>query len=188
MKRKKQRDAQSERQLENSDKELKASILEINASLHEDEEVDNEEFKQIHNAKGRLPDSNANIAVRIPQNYDPGNFPSAKVLYTFNARNEAELSIKEGDIVTIIEKRTGWNGGELNGKFGLFPANYAVQIRKKISLALDKVQPKILEIQQQLDLSRKLGENGTTEEKQPAVIVTEEAPIAIDGNSEFETF
>jgi len=131
--------------------------------------------------------------VHIPQNYNPSNYPKAKVVYTFDARNETELSIKEGDVIVVVEKRgSGWNGGELNGKFGLYPANYAIQIHKKISLALDKVQPKILEIQQQLDLSRKLGENGTVEEKhntQQAAIVTEEVPITADGNSdEFETF
>ncbi|XP_048865960.1 SH3 domain-containing kinase-binding protein 1 isoform X4 [Brienomyrus brachyistius] len=50
-----------------------------------------------------------------------------KVLFPYEAQNEDELSIKEGDIVAIITKEcadTGWWLGELNGKQGVFPDNF----------------------------------------------------------------
>ncbi|XP_051542642.1 SH3 domain-containing kinase-binding protein 1-like [Myxocyprinus asiaticus] len=50
-----------------------------------------------------------------------------KVIFPYEAQNEDELSIKEGDIVTIISKEcadAGWWKGELNGKQGVFPDNF----------------------------------------------------------------
>ncbi|XP_042570400.1 SH3 domain-containing kinase-binding protein 1-like isoform X2 [Cyprinus carpio] len=50
-----------------------------------------------------------------------------KVIFPYEGQNEDELSIKEGDIVTIINKEcadAGWWLGELNGKQGVFPDNF----------------------------------------------------------------
>uniref|UniRef100_A0AAR2JPG0 Osteoclast-stimulating factor 1 n=1 Tax=Pygocentrus nattereri TaxID=42514 RepID=A0AAR2JPG0_PYGNA len=50
-----------------------------------------------------------------------------KVLFPYDAQNEDELSIKEGDIITIVNKDcadAGWWLGELNGKQGVFPDNF----------------------------------------------------------------
>ncbi|XP_048030765.1 SH3 domain-containing kinase-binding protein 1 isoform X1 [Megalobrama amblycephala] len=50
-----------------------------------------------------------------------------KVIFPYEAQNEDELSIKEGDIVTIVNKEcadAGWWLGELNGKQGVFPDNF----------------------------------------------------------------
>ncbi|XP_059380814.1 SH3 domain-containing kinase-binding protein 1-like isoform X4 [Carassius carassius] len=50
-----------------------------------------------------------------------------KVIFPYEAQNQDELSIKEGDIVTIINKEcadAGWWLGELNGKQGVFPDNF----------------------------------------------------------------
>ncbi|XP_026093694.1 SH3 domain-containing kinase-binding protein 1-like isoform X2 [Carassius auratus] len=50
-----------------------------------------------------------------------------KVIFPYEAQNEDELSIKEGDIVTIVNKDcadAGWWLGELNGKQGVFPDNF----------------------------------------------------------------
>uniref|UniRef100_A0A8C4S3M1 Osteoclast-stimulating factor 1 n=1 Tax=Erpetoichthys calabaricus TaxID=27687 RepID=A0A8C4S3M1_ERPCA len=50
-----------------------------------------------------------------------------KVLFPYEAQNEDELTIKEGDIITILWKDctdAGWWQGELNGKRGLFPDNF----------------------------------------------------------------
>uniref|UniRef100_UPI00358E5D18 intersectin-1 isoform X2 n=1 Tax=Myxine glutinosa TaxID=7769 RepID=UPI00358E5D18 len=51
-----------------------------------------------------------------------------RALYPFDARNQDELSIHPGDVILVDESQTGepgWLGGELNGKTGWFPANYA---------------------------------------------------------------
>uniref|UniRef100_A0A672T2V9 Osteoclast-stimulating factor 1 n=1 Tax=Sinocyclocheilus grahami TaxID=75366 RepID=A0A672T2V9_SINGR len=50
-----------------------------------------------------------------------------KVIFPYEGQNEDELSIKEGDIVTLINKEcadAGWWLGELNGKQGVFPDNF----------------------------------------------------------------
>ncbi|XP_076771350.1 CD2-associated protein isoform X2 [Arvicanthis niloticus] len=54
--------------------------------------------------------------------------------------NEDELTFREGEIIHLISKETGeagWWKGELNGKEGVFPDNFAVQISE-----LDKDFPK----------------------------------------------
>nr|XP_028577653.1 CD2-associated protein isoform X1 [Podarcis muralis] len=54
-----------------------------------------------------------------------------KTLFAYEGTNEDELSFKEGDIIQIISKDTGeagWWKGELGGKEGVFPDNFAVQI------------------------------------------------------------
>lgn len=55
----------------------------------------------------------------------------AKVLclvkYAYKAQNEDELSLKEGDLVTLLSKDgqdPGWWKGELNGVTGVFPDNF----------------------------------------------------------------
>ncbi|XP_042325431.1 CD2-associated protein isoform X2 [Sceloporus undulatus] len=63
-----------------------------------------------------------------------------KALYSYEGTNEDELSFKEGDIIQLISKDTGesgWWKGELNGKEGVFPDNFALQINE-----LDKDLPK----------------------------------------------
>lgn len=50
-----------------------------------------------------------------------------EVRYSYKAQNEDELSLKEGEIVTIITKDCqdpGWWKGELNGRVGVFPDNF----------------------------------------------------------------
>ncbi|KAF7721425.1 hypothetical protein EC973_004690 [Apophysomyces ossiformis] len=49
----------------------------------------------------------------------------ATVLYDFEAVNSDELNIREGDKVIVTKKDdSGWWEGVLNGKTGIFPANY----------------------------------------------------------------
>ncbi|XP_044032462.1 SH3 domain-containing kinase-binding protein 1 isoform X4 [Siniperca chuatsi] len=50
-----------------------------------------------------------------------------KVLFPYEAQNEDELSIKEGEIVNIITKDcadAGWWKGEIGGRQGVFPDNF----------------------------------------------------------------
>ncbi|KAG8445744.1 hypothetical protein GDO86_010507 [Hymenochirus boettgeri] len=55
-----------------------------------------------------------------------------RALYNYDALNEDELSIKEGDIICLLSKdigEQGWWKGELNGKEGVFPDNFAAIIQ-----------------------------------------------------------
>ncbi|MBN3314375.1 CD2AP protein, partial [Atractosteus spatula] len=54
-----------------------------------------------------------------------------KVLFPFDSTNEDELSLKEGDIILILNKSTGepgWWKGELHGREGVFPDNFVAVI------------------------------------------------------------
>ncbi|KAM9774739.1 SH3 domain-containing kinase-binding protein 1 isoform 4-T4 [Syngnathus typhle] len=62
-----------------------------------------------------------------------------KVLFPYEAQNEDELTIKEGEIIAIITKEcadTGWWMGEVGGRQGVFPDNFV-----KL-LEADKERPK----------------------------------------------
>ena len=60
--------------------------------------------------------------------------PKAKVavaLYDFTGERSTDLSFKEGDLISIVQKTDNlddWWKGTLNGKTGDFPANY-VQLK-----------------------------------------------------------
>ncbi|EHB13278.1 CD2-associated protein, partial [Heterocephalus glaber] len=63
-----------------------------------------------------------------------------RTLFDYEGSNEDEPSFKEGEIIRLISKETGeagWWKGELNGKEGVFPDNFAIQIGD-----LDKDFPK----------------------------------------------
>lgn len=56
----------------------------------------------------------------------------ARVLFPYTAANDDELTLKEGDIITIISKDNedvGWWKGELNGRVALFPDNFVEMIK-----------------------------------------------------------
>ncbi|NWW42753.1 CD2AP protein, partial [Pedionomus torquatus] len=55
-----------------------------------------------------------------------------RTIFSYEGSND-ELSFKEGEIIQIISKDTGepgWWRGELNGKEGVFPDNFAVQMQE----------------------------------------------------------
>ncbi|KAG8546206.1 hypothetical protein GDO81_019543, partial [Engystomops pustulosus] len=57
---------------------------------------------------------------------------TCRALYNYEATNDDELSFKEGDVIHLISKDTGdpgWWRGELNGKEGVFPDNFAAIIQ-----------------------------------------------------------
>ncbi|CAN9500203.1 unnamed protein product [Ophioblennius macclurei] len=54
-----------------------------------------------------------------------------RALYPFDARSHDEITITPGDVIMVDESQTGepgWLGGELRGRTGWFPANYAERI------------------------------------------------------------
>uniref|UniRef100_A0A8C8TMU0 Intersectin-1 n=1 Tax=Peromyscus maniculatus bairdii TaxID=230844 RepID=A0A8C8TMU0_PERMB len=59
-----------------------------------------------------------------------------RALYPFESRSHDEITIQPGDVVMVKRERVdesqtgepGWLGGELKGKTGWFPANYAEKI------------------------------------------------------------
>ncbi|XP_007484103.1 CD2-associated protein isoform X1 [Monodelphis domestica] len=57
-----------------------------------------------------------------------------RTLFAYEGANDDELSFKEGEIIHLINKDTGevgWWKGELNGREGVFPDNFAIQIQEQ---------------------------------------------------------
>ena len=51
------------------------------------------------------------------------------VLFPYNAVNEDELSLEEGQLITIVSKDVedkGWWKGEVDGKVGVFPVSFEI--------------------------------------------------------------
>ncbi len=58
------------------------------------------------------------------------------MLFDYTAENEDELSLTEGDIITVIDKDLddqGWWRGRLSGKEGVFPDNFVELIVEEVN-------------------------------------------------------
>nr|XP_020644799.1 SH3 domain-containing kinase-binding protein 1 isoform X2 [Pogona vitticeps] len=105
-------------------------------------EVDND-FLPVEKGVGkRIPTA---TAVQEPAKIDPDSKVKVKeyckVIFPYEAQNDDELTIKEGDIVTLINKEcidAGWWEGELNGRRGVFPDNFV----KLLLSDFEKERPK----------------------------------------------
>lgn len=70
------------------------------------------------------PEDNAPPPPRQPRK-SKLNYPIARALYDYEADEEDILTLKEGDLITVLgQDPSGWWTGELGGKIGLFPGNY----------------------------------------------------------------
>jgi len=66
------------------------------------------------------------------------------VLFPYTAQNEDELSLAEGQLITIITKDCedkGWWKGELDGRVGVFPDNFVKRVSQNISEEIKQVLP-----------------------------------------------
>ncbi|XP_061483244.1 SH3 domain-containing kinase-binding protein 1 isoform X2 [Rhineura floridana] len=105
-------------------------------------EVDND-FLPVEKTVGkRIPTA---TAVQEPTKIELDNKSKTKeyckVIFSYEAQNEDELTIKEGDIVTLVNKDcvdTGWWEGELNDRRGVFPDNFV----KLLVSDFEKERPK----------------------------------------------
>lgn len=101
----------------------------------------------------------------------------ARVLFSYKAQNEDELTIKEGDIITIISKENedvGWWKGELNGRIALFPDNF-VEIIKSAATPTTPTTTSVISnaseqntenqsMNNETNISSKLASNNNTQE------------------------
>ncbi|CAH4035708.1 unnamed protein product [Pieris brassicae] len=66
-----------------------------------------------------------------------------RVLFPYTAVNEDELTLADGDVVTIVSKDApdrGWWRGEINGRVGLFPDNF-VQLLPAVAQDVEEKKP-----------------------------------------------
>ncbi|XP_025964480.2 CD2-associated protein isoform X1 [Dromaius novaehollandiae] len=74
---------------------------------------------------------NSSEATKLEAESKPKGKEYCRTIFAYDGSND-ELSFKEGEIIQIISKdgELGWWKGELNGKEGVFPDNFAVQIQE----------------------------------------------------------
>ncbi|KAI9267893.1 hypothetical protein BDA99DRAFT_597516 [Phascolomyces articulosus] len=83
-----------------------------------------------NNGGGYKPPTPSAPAMRAPPPPPPSrkpNVPTARALYDFNGEQGGDLSFREGDVITIVEKsdsQDDWWTGTIGGRKGIFPANY----------------------------------------------------------------
>ncbi|GIY46345.1 CD2-associated protein [Caerostris extrusa] len=68
----------------------------------------------------------------------------AKVIFPYESQNEDELSLKEGDIITVLSKEIedkGWWRGELNNRIGVFPDNFCETHKSRRTLKIPPAKP-----------------------------------------------
>lgn len=56
-----------------------------------------------------------------------------RALFPYEAANEDELTLKEGDLITLLSREVadkGWWRGELRGKVGVFPDNFVEAVQQ----------------------------------------------------------
>ena len=64
----------------------------------------------------------------------------AKVMFDRDAADDDELSLKEGELVEVLDQEDNhWWKGSLNGNVGLFPSNF-VELGKS-TISIPKSQP-----------------------------------------------
>uniref|UniRef100_A0A671WLP5 Intersectin-1 n=1 Tax=Sparus aurata TaxID=8175 RepID=A0A671WLP5_SPAAU len=84
--------------------------------------------------KGPVPslfDQKTSTVSGFDQQQPPVKVVYYRAVYPFDARSHDEISIAPGDVIMVDESQTGepgWLGGELRGRTGWFPANYAERI------------------------------------------------------------
>ncbi|GAV55400.1 hypothetical protein ZYGR_0AV00310 [Zygosaccharomyces rouxii] len=80
-------------------------------------------------SNGRAPRSEkAEYGAASPSAGDSfSNTPKAVALYTFSGEEYGDLPFRKGDVITILKKsdsQDDWWTGRVNGREGIFPANY----------------------------------------------------------------
>ncbi|NXF43403.1 SH3K1 protein, partial [Oceanites oceanicus] len=106
-----------------------------------------------------------------------------KVIFPYEAQNDDELTIREGDVVTLISKDcidVGWWEGELNGRRGVFPDNFVKLLpsdfEKEVSNRPKKPPPPSAPVIKQA--------SGTTDRKHEIKKVPPERPECLPNRTE----
>ncbi|NXE36309.1 SH3K1 protein, partial [Ptilorrhoa leucosticta] len=106
-----------------------------------------------------------------------------KVIFPYEAQNDDELTIREGDVVTLISKDcidVGWWEGELNGRRGVFPDNFVKLLpsdfEKEVSNRPKKPPPPSAPVIKQA--------SGTTDRKHEIKKIPPERPECLPNRTE----
>jgi lipid-binding SYLF domain-containing protein len=67
----------------------------------------------------------------VPVTNNNSSEPRVRALFNFNGEQEGDLAFHKGDIISIVKKsntKNDWWTGRLNGRQGIFPANFVEEI------------------------------------------------------------
>uniref|UniRef100_A0A671WSX7 Intersectin 1 n=1 Tax=Sparus aurata TaxID=8175 RepID=A0A671WSX7_SPAAU len=95
------------------------------------EEEEEEVRKGAGSVEEKEDESRGKKDIGFDQQQPPVKVVYYRAVYPFDARSHDEISIAPGDVIMVDESQTGepgWLGGELRGRTGWFPANYAERI------------------------------------------------------------
>uniref|UniRef100_A0A8B9BK61 SH3 domain-containing kinase-binding protein 1 n=1 Tax=Anser brachyrhynchus TaxID=132585 RepID=A0A8B9BK61_9AVES len=147
-------------------------------------EVDND-FVSVDKSVGKkLPPSTATQEpAKIEVDSRTKTKEYCKVIFPYEAQNDDELTIREGDVVTLISKDcidVGWWEGELNGRRGVFPDNFVKLLpsdfEKEVSNRPKKPPPPSAPVIKQ--------GSGTTDRKHEVKKVPPERPECLPNRTE----
>eukprot|EP01098_Paradermamoeba_levis_P004411 TRINITY_DN1896_c0_g1_i1.p1 TRINITY_DN1896_c0_g1~~TRINITY_DN1896_c0_g1_i1.p1 ORF type:complete len:142 (+),score=45.01 TRINITY_DN1896_c0_g1_i1:160-585(+) len=76
---------------------------------------------------------------------------TVRVLYSYEAQSESELSIQAGEILNLTEKKDGgWWLGEKEGKVGFFPTSYVEEVHEETSTTSGPKRTNILQLKRKI--------------------------------------
>ncbi|XP_066033297.1 intersectin-1 isoform X1 [Chamaea fasciata] len=130
-------EAQWQKKIQEDDKQKREEVPKKKESEEKGKQEMQEKLSKLFqphqepNKPGQAPWSNAEKAPLTISAQEDVKIVYYRALYPFESRSHDEITIQPGDIVMVDESQTGepgWLGGELKGKTGWFPANYAEKI------------------------------------------------------------
>uniref|UniRef100_A0A8C3BCU5 SH3 domain-containing kinase-binding protein 1 n=1 Tax=Cairina moschata TaxID=8855 RepID=A0A8C3BCU5_CAIMO len=147
-------------------------------------EVDNDFVTVDKSAGKKLPPATATQEpTKIEADSRTKTKEYCKVIFPYEAQNDDELTIREGDVVTLISKDcidVGWWEGELNGRRGVFPDNFVKLLpsdfEKEVSNRPKKPPPPSAPVIKQ--------GSGTTDRKHEVKKVPPERPECLPNRTE----
>jgi hypothetical protein len=78
-----------------------------------------------------IANSNDNSSRDLVLSNRDRQMPQVRALFNFKGEQEGDLAFQKGDIITIIKRsntQNDWWTGRLNGKEGIFPANFVEDV------------------------------------------------------------
>lgn len=88
----------------------------------------------LRDKRGVFPDTSVRTLDREPaviyrNRKDSSRIRRCRVVFSYKQDHEDELNLSVGDVIDVLgEEEEGWWRGMLNGKEGVFPSNFVVEI------------------------------------------------------------
>ncbi|SCU94781.1 LADA_0G11188g1_1 [Lachancea dasiensis] len=122
----------SEESQRNEEKELEEALrLSI---LEYKNRGDNSKIATTDNGQAHSSQTRASTTALGPLGQTSTAVRKVRALHDLNGRDSEELSFRNGDVISVIEKvYRDWWRGSLRGKVGIFPLNYVTPVAEKSS-------------------------------------------------------